>query len=317
MRGVEYAELEAFLAVAREGSFRHAAEALAVSASAISHTIRALEERLALRLFHRTTRSLRLTDEGSALRERIAPAFDTIAASVALARQSAQRPSGTVKLTVPRAAARMILEPRLPAFLLDYPDIRVEVDVNDRVVDSVAEGFDAGIRLGEMVSGEMQSLAVSQPLRGIFVAAPVYLGKHGVPRTPEQVRDHTWLNIQAPSSGRAWPWEFKRGAEHLALSQPGPLASNDLGLLIAAAVAGCGIACVTEGMVDEEVRSGRLVTVLEEWCESYPGWYLYYPKGRIVAPALRLLCEHLVKGSGAGLARRDVNRIRSGKRSSS
>lgn len=299
MRGVEYAELEAFLVVAREGSFRRAAEALVVSPSSISHTIRALEERLDLRLFHRTTRSLRLTAEGDALRARLAPAFDAIAASVEAARHSAQRPSGTVKLTVPRAAARMVLEPRLPAFLLRYPAIRVEVEVNDRLVDSVAEGFDAGIRLGEMVAGDMVSLAVSPPLRGIYVASPAYLALHGTPRTPEQLRTHTWLNVQASGNGRVWPWEFERGNEKITLSQPGPLVSTDLGLLIAAAVAGCGVACVTSGTVDEELRAGRLVTLLDEWCEPYPGWYLYYPKGRIMAPALRLLSEHLAKGPGA------------------
>lgn len=296
MRGIEYAELEAFLAVAREGSFRAAAEALVVSPSAISHTIRTLEERLGVRLFHRTTRSLSLTGEGASLRARIAPAFDTIAQSVLDASRGAERPSGTVRLTAPRIAARMVLEPALPAFLLRYPEIRVEVDVDDRLVDSVAEGFDAGIRLGDVVGADMECRAISSPLRGLFVAAPDYLARHGTPATPEALHTHAWLNIRL-SNGRLMPWEFERGGERSTASRPGPLASNDLQLLIAAALAGCGIACVTRGTVDEELRSGRLVTVLDAWSEPYPGWFLYYPKGRLLAPALRLLRDHLAEAS--------------------
>lgn len=292
MRGVEYAELEAFLTVARQGSFRRAAEELIVSPSAISHTIRSLEERLGIRLFHRTTRSLSLTADGATLRERITPAFETIAYSMTEASRAARTPSGIVRLTAPRMASQMILARLLPAFLLRYPEIRVEVDVNDRLIDSVAEGFDAGIRLGEALRSDMESLAISPPLTGVLVASPAYFARHPIPRSPEDLHDHRWLNIRM-SGGRLMPWEFQRGQTRVALSEAGQLASNDSDLLIAAALEGCGIACITAGVVDRHILSGQLVPVLEDWSEFYLGWHIYYPKGQLLAPALRLLCNYL------------------------
>lgn len=292
MRGAEYAELEAFLTVARLGSFRRAAAELAISPSAISHTIRALEDRLRVRLFHRTTRSLSVTDEGAKLRERIAPAFATIAFSVAEVTRQAHTPSGTVRLTVPRVASQMILAPRLPSFLLRYPDISVEVDVNEHLVDSVAEGFDAGIRLGEALRSDMESLAISPPLRGLLVASPDYLARHSRPETPADLQDHRWLNFRL-AAGKALPWDFRRDDQSLVLSKAGALSSNDADLLIAAALKGCGIACVTEGTIDHHLRSGRLVAVLDDWSEPFPGWHIYYPRGRLLSPPLRLLADHL------------------------
>lgn len=292
MRGVQYAELEAFLAVAREGSFRQAAETLIVSPSAISHTIRALEERLGVRLFHRTTRSVSLTEEGTSLLNQIAPAFETIACSVAQIARQARTPTGIVRLTTPKVASQMILAPHLPSFLRRYPEIRVEVDINDHLIDSVAEGFDAGIRLGEALRSDMESLPVSPPLRGIVVASPDYLARYPKPHTPADLRSHKLLNFHL-SGGRLLPWEFQRGDENMVLSEVGPLSSNDSDLLIEAAVEGCGIACITEGTIEHHLRSARLVTLLEEWSQPYPGWHIYYPKGRLLPAALRLLCEHL------------------------
>ncbi|MCM5557592.1 LysR family transcriptional regulator [Pleomorphomonas sp. JP5] len=303
MRGVEYAELATFLAVARLHSFRRAAEELLVSPSAVSHTIRALEERLGSRLFHRTTRSLSLTEEGARLAERIAPAFATIAFSVAEMARQAGTLSGTVRLTVPRVASQMVLAPRLPSFLRRYPDICVEVDINDQLIDSVAEGFDAGIRLGEALRSDMESVAISPPLRGLFIASPEYLERHGRPTEPEDLQGHRWLNFRL-GAGRVLPWELRRGEagvdRSVDMSKAGPLATNDADLLIAAALDGCGIACVTEGTVEPYLRSGRLVTLLEAWTQPYPGWHIYYPKGRLLSPALRLLCQHLGEGAPQG-----------------
>lgn len=292
MRGVQYAELVAFLAVAQKGSFRQAAEELVVSPSAISHTIRALEERLGVRLFHRTTRSLSLTEAGSQLRQQLAPAFETIAHSVAEVSKQARTPTGSVRLTTPRVASQMILVPHLPAFLQRYPEIRVEVDINDQLIDSVAEGFDAGIRLGEALRSDMESLPISPPLRGICVASPDYLSRHAKPQIPADLHRHRLLNFRL-SGGRLLPWEFQRGDENRVLSEVGPLLSNDADLLIAAAVAGCGIACITEGTLGPYLSSGQLVSVLEEWSEPYPGWHIYYPRGRVLPSALKLLCSHL------------------------
>lgn len=296
MRGAEYAELEAFLAVADEGSFRSAAGRLAVSPSAISHTIRALEDRLGVRLFHRTTRSLALTEEGGRLRERIRPAFDTIAHSVAEAKRQSQTPSGTIRLTVPRVASQMVLAPHLPSFLRQYPDIRIEVDVSDALIDSVAEGFDAGIRLGESVRGDMESVAISPALKGTLVAAPDYLAEYGTPRAPVDLNHHRWLNFRL-AGGRVLPWEFERDGSVTTMSEIGPLSSNDADLLIEAALEGCGIVCVTEGTIAHHLRAGRLVAVLEDWSEPFPGWHLYYPRARLLAPAMQLLRKHLSKGA--------------------
>ena len=292
MRGVQYAELEAFLAVAQKGSFRQAAEELVVSPSAISHTIRSLEERLGVRLFHRTTRSVSLTEEGNHLRNQIAPAFETIAYSVAEVTKQARTPTGTVKLTTPRVASQMVLARHLPSFLKRYPEIRVEVDINDQLIDSVAEGFDAGIRLGEALRSDMKSLPISPPLRGIFVASPDYLSRYTKPQSPTDFHNHRLLNFRL-SGGRLLPWEFQRGDENMILSEVGPLFTNDADLLIEAAVEGCGIACVTEGTIEHHLQSGSLVSLLEEWSEPYPGWHIYYPKGVLLPTALKLLCSHL------------------------
>ncbi|WP_370677069.1 LysR family transcriptional regulator [Pleomorphomonas sp. PLEO] len=268
---------------------------MTISPSAISHTIRALEERLGTRLFHRTTRSLSMTDDGAKLRDRIAPAFATIAFSMAEVAKEAGTLSGTVRLTVPRVASQMILAPHLPSFLRRYPEICVEVDINDQLIDSVAEGFDAGIRLGEALRSDMESLPISPPLRGLLVASPGYLSRHERPREPADLHGHQWLNFRL-GSGRVLPWDFRRGNASTVLSKTGVLSTNDADLLIAAALEGCGIACVTEGTVEAYLRSGQLVMVLEDWSQPYPGWYVYFPKGRLLSPALRLLCRHLSEG---------------------
>ena len=301
MRGSDFHQLEAFLAVAETGSFRRAAEAMGVSPSAISHTIRLLEERTGTRLFHRTTRSVALTEAGTLLRNSIAPAFQAISASMAQMASRSNRLTGTIRITAPRAACDAVLAPFLPGFLLRHPGIRVEVDANDRLVDAVAEGFDAGIRPGHSLRGDMESHAVSPLLRGIHAAAPAYLDRHGHPSIPRDLLDHRWLNLRLSSDGRLMPWEFERGGDHVELSLPGPLASNDLGLLVGAAIAGCGIVRVPEGTIDAELADGRLVQILADWTVASPGWFVYHPKGRVVPPALKRFIDEL-RDAAAGRA---------------
>ena len=301
MRGSDFHQLEAFLAVAETGSFRRAAEAMGVSPSAISHTIRLLEERTGTRLFHRTTRSVALTEAGTLLRNSIAPAFQAISASMAQMASRSNRLTGTIRITAPRAACDAVLAPFLPGFLLRHSGIRVEVDANDRLVDAVAEGFDAGIRPGHSLRGDMESHAVSPLLRGIHAAAPAYLDRYGHPSTPGDLLDHRWLNLRLSSDGRLMPWEFERGGDHVELSLPGPLASNDLSLLVGAAIAGCGIVWVPEGMIDAELADGRLVQILADCTVASPGWFVYYPKGRVVPPALKRFIDEL-RDAAAGRA---------------
>ena len=293
MRGVEYAELVAFLLVARERSFRRAADALTVSPSAVSHTLRALEDRLGAKLLNRTTRSVSLTDAGQRLVERIGPAFADIEGAVQEIATGAGKPAGILRLTVPRVAAQMVLAPILGRFLSDYPDIRLEITVDDMLVDSVAQGFDAGIRLDESVRRDMASVPIGGDLRGIVVGTPAYLADAGVPEAPDALQAHRWLNYRQPFSGRLLPWEFSRDGDDMVMSLDGPLATNDADLLIAAALDGAGLAYITEATISDHLASGRLVSVLDDWCPRFPGWALYYPRNRHMAPALRALVDFL------------------------
>lgn len=293
MRGTEFAELIVFLAVARERSFRRAADALALSPSAISHTLRALEDRLQAKLLNRTTRSVSLTEAGQTLEQRLAPAFADIRGAVQAITAGADKPAGTLRLTVPRVAAQMVLAPVLGRFLRAYPDIRLDISVDDGLVDSVAKGFDAGVRLAEQVRRDMKAVPISGPLRGVIVGSPVYLETAGVPSSPDDLHSFRWLNHRLPFSGRLLPWEFACGENETAILLEGPLASNDPDLLIAAALDGAGLAYITEATIAEHLAAGRLVRVLDDHCREFAGWQLYYPGDRHMAPALRALIDFL------------------------
>lgn len=293
MRGIEYAELVAFLAVARHRSFRKAADALLLSPSAISHTLRALEDRLGAKLLNRTTRSVSLTDAGRRLEERLVPAFADIQDAVQAVAASTDNPIGALRLTVPRVAAQMVLLPILGRFLRDFPGIRLEIMVDDALVDSVAEGFDAGIRLGERVGREMESVPISGALRGVVVGSPAYLAVAGAPPTPDALSQHRWLNYRQPFSGRLMPWEFSRDGKKVMLSQDGPLATNDPDLLIAAALDGAGLAYITEATITAHLDAGRLVRLFDDWCPRFSGWTLYYPRNRHMTPPLRTFIRFL------------------------
>ncbi|MDV6330477.1 LysR family transcriptional regulator [Asticcacaulis sp. 201] len=289
MRGMQYAELETFLAVAQGRSFRRAADKLALSPSAVSHTLRALEDRLGTKLLHRTTRSVSLTDAGLRLQQRLQPAFAEITGAMDEINEGAEKPTGTVRLTVPRVAAQMVLAPVVGRFLSTYPDIQLNITVDDGLVDSVADGFDAGIRLADQVRRDMETVPICGPMRGVVVGSPAYLKAAGVPVSPDDLHRFCLLNYRLPTSGRLLPWEFSAGDRAVTISQEGPLASNDPDLLIAAALDGAGLAYVTEATILTHLAAGQLVRVLEDWCPSFEGWHLYYPKNRRIAPALKAL----------------------------
>ncbi|MET0385477.1 MAG: LysR family transcriptional regulator [Polyangiales bacterium] len=293
MHGTEYAELHAFVAVARERSFRRAATQLKLSPSALSHALRALEARLGAKLLNRTTRSVSLTEAGDALLRRIEPAFGEISGAVQAVKTLVGRPSGAIKLSVPRLAAHVVLAPRLGAFTRAHPGIQLEASVHDVAVDIVAKGFDAGIRLKERVQRDMVAVRVSDDLRAVLVASPKYLSLRPMPSSPRDLSQHRCINFREHHSGALARWQLERDGETLELLIDGPLTVDDHDLLITAALDGVGLACVTEISVQQHLTEGRLVRVLNDWCKSFPGFYLYFPKSRHVTPALRAFVDFI------------------------
>lgn len=285
-------DLAAFAAVARTRSFTRAAAELGLSPSALSHAMRGLEERLGVQLLARTTRSVAPTAAGERLLRSLEPALAEVANGLAALADWRGAPSGIVRLTTFAYAARTILAPRLPRFLLEHPDVSVEVIVDDRPVDLVADGFDAGIRLGEAVHADMVAVRVGPKLRAVVVATPEYFERHGKPETPRDVEAHVCVNFRLVGGGGLLPWGFKREDTQVNIRASGQLIVNDGTLAAAAVRAGAALGYLMEHDVAEEIADGRLVQVLDEWCPRFPGCHLYYPN-RQVTPALRVLIDAL------------------------
>ncbi len=282
--------LQAFVSVARHGSFRRAAVERGVTASAFSHVIRGLEELLDARLFHRTSRSVSLTDAGRDLLERLAPALGEVAEALVRARASGGRPSGLLRLNVPRIANALIIEPMIGRFLSTYPDIRLEVVTFDGLVDIVAEGFDAGIRRDRRLAPGMIALPVGPARRFAVVAAPSYFATRTHPLTPDELQDHRCIERRYPAGAR-YAWEFERGGEAFELEVSGPLIVDDTALMLRAALDGVGLAFVFEELVADHVATGALIRVLDDWCPVKPRFYLYHPGRRQVPPPLRAFID--------------------------
>lgn len=288
MRRGDLDDLSAFAAVARLRSFTRAAAELGLSPSALSHAMKALEERLGVRLLARTTRSVAPTPAGEQLLRSLAPALAQVTEGLASLADWRGAPSGTVRLTTFGYAARTILAPRLPQFLLDHPDVSVEVIVDDRLTDLVAGGFDAGIRLEETVEKDMVAVPVGPDLRTVVVGTPAYFRRHAPPQTPDDLTRHRCVNYRLLGGGGLLPWEFEGAGREVRLKVAGQLIVNDEVLAAAAVRAGAGLGYMMEHDVAEEIADGRLVQVLAPWCPTYPGCRLYYPDRR-VTPALRAL----------------------------
>lgn len=293
MRGAELNELIAFAAVSEERSFRRAAARLGYMPSTVSHAVRDLEQRLGVRLLNRTTRSVSPTEAGGKLFAALAPALNVISAAVVNLGDSLGRPSGTVRLSVPRVAAVMALAPAYARIAKKYPEVTLEVSVNDGFVDIVAGRFDAGIRLGESLGRDMIAVPVTHPMRTAVVGAPEYFASHSPPESPRDLLHHQCIGYRQIASGALYRWEFERNQEILALAVSGPLVLDDVDLIVRAALEGVGLAHVIESMVIEQLRSGRLVRVLEDWCPPFPGFFLYYPSRRHVSGALRAVIDEL------------------------
>lgn len=285
MDDLDLRDLSAFAAVARHRNFRRAALEQRVSVSTLSERVRALEERLGLRLLNRTTRSVAPTEAGQRLLDRLAPALREVVEAVAQVRGAADDPSGRLRINAPPPAAQLVLAPLVAGFLERYPRVTLEVVTDSALIDIVADGFDAGVRYEEHLAQDMIAVPLGPPERYVVVASPALLAVHGVPRTPEDLRDRPCITTRF-RSGRQLPWEFEKDGQTLRIQPEARLSSTLSALLIQAAIDGAGFFLAFEGHVREAVAEGRLVTVLDDWCPPFPGPFLYYPSRRQPPPAL-------------------------------
>jgi len=286
-------ELLYFLAIARERSFTKAAAKLGLSQSALSHTIRDLEERLGVRLLTRTTRSVAPTQAGERLLRNLAPHFDEIEAELASLSDLREKPSGTIRITATDYAADTILWPKLMKLLRAYPDIKVEIIVDYGLTDIVAQRYDAGVRAGEQVAKDMIAVRIGPDMRMAVVGAPSYFRKRTEPKRPQDLIGHNCINLRLTTHGGLYAWEFEKGDRELKVRVEGQLAFNGTLQMLNAALAGFGLAYVPEDLAQPHVAKGRLKRVLEDWCQPYSGYHLYYPSRRQATPAFALLVKTL------------------------
>jgi len=301
MEREDWGSLAAFAVVAEERSFTRASARLGVSPSALSHTIRRLEEKLRVQLLARSTRSVSTTQAGERLLARLNPAINEISTAVAELGAISGRPSGHIRISAPGEAARRVIAPALPKFVRHYPDIVVEVLIEQAFTNIVERRLDAGIRLGESVEKDVVAVPVSGPLRMAVIASPAYVARHGIPRTPRDLRSHRCINLRLPAAGTIYKWEFERGAEKMEIAVDGPLIFDAGGMMVDAALAGLGIGYVLEDRAREHFKAGKLVRLLQDWCPPFPGFHLYYPGRRQLSPALGAFIEAIrVRAPGKG-----------------
>jgi DNA-binding transcriptional LysR family regulator len=285
-------DLRAFIAVARERSFTRAALELGVSQSALSHTIRGLEERLGLRLLTRTTRSVSPSEAGERLLSAVGPRFVEIDAAVADLSELRQKPAGTIRITATEYAADSVLWPKLPKFLREYPDVKIEIVVDYGLSDIAAERYDAGVRWGEHIAKDMIAVRIGPDMRMAVVGAPSYFAKRSPPTTPQDLTEHNCINLRLPIHG-LYPWDLEKGKRKLNVRVDGQLIFNSTYRMIKAALAGLGLAYVPEGLARPHLAKGHLKEVLADWCPKSSGYHLYYASRRQVTPAFALLVEAL------------------------
>lgn len=294
--------LRAFLCVAEKRSFRGAAAELGVTPSAVSQIVRALEERVGVRLLQRTTRNVGLTEAGEHFIAQLKPAFQAVDVAFESLTAMTGRPSGLLRLTMLRTGYADVIKPKLARFLAAYPDIRLDICLEESLSNIVAEGFDAGIRLGHSLDREMIAVRVSPDQRLVVVGSPSYFAQHGKPAHPRDLQDHECIGLRM-SSGAIARWSFVDNGKDLELAVNGRVVTNDGSVLVDAAVEGVGVACVFEDMVSALVAEKRLVRVLDKYCPQIPGYFLYYPSRLNLAPKLKALVEFLKNGEGRRRAR--------------
>ena len=284
--------LAAFAAVARHRSFRKAGAELTLSTSAVSYAIRALEERLGVGLFHRTTRRVAVTEAGQRLLDRLQPALNQVSDALEEMNHFRAAPAGLLRINAARAAVPTQLGPRLTRFLHAHPDVRLELTENDGLVDIVSEGFDAGVRLHEFVPEDMVAVPLGRPLRGMIVASPAYLERHPAPQHPRDLLQHECIRFRF-ASGHLYKWQFDRDGQSLELDVQGRLTLSEQTTIIRAVLDGFGLAYVLEDAARPWLDAGQMQAVLEEWSEPFPGFVLYYPRQRQMSSALRAFVDML------------------------
>ena len=279
-------DLAAFAVVAEQGSFTRAAAELGMSQSALSHAMKALEERLGVRLLSRTTRSVSTTEAGETLLRSVRPALEEIASGVDAVGASRGKPSGTVRITATKHAATSVLMPVLPGFFRTHPGIQVDLIIDDNLTDIVANRIDAGIRFGDIVEKDMIAIRIGPDIRMAVVGAPSYFADHPVPRTPRELSGHRCMNYRHVRSGGLYAWDFEDKGRPFQVRVDGPLMFNNADLIRDAALSGHGLAYVYNDEVAADIKAGRLTRILEKWCPTFPGYYLYHPSRRQTPPAL-------------------------------
>jgi DNA-binding transcriptional LysR family regulator len=293
MQRGNFNDLLAFLAVGQERSFTRAAAKLGVSQSALSHTIRGLEEQLGLRLLTRTTRSVSPTEAGERLLHTIGPRFEEIEIELAVLSEFREKPAGTIRITATDYAVETILWPKLTRFLGRYPDVKVEIIIDYGLTDIVAERFDAGIRSGEQVAKDMIAVRIGPDMRSAVVGAPSYFEGRSEPKRPQELIGHNCINLRLPTRGGLYAWEFEKDGREVKVHVEGQLVFNVTFQMLNAALAGFGLAYVPEDVAQPHLAKGRLRRVLDDWCPPYSGYHLYYPSRRQTTPAFALLLEAL------------------------
>lgn len=297
MTSENFNDLAAFVAVAEKRSFTKAAAGLGISPSALSQTIRALEERLGVRLLIRTTRSVSTTEAGERLLATLAPRFADIRDELTALGTLRTKPGGLVRITSSEYAADTILWPRLAPVLRQYPDIKLELFIDHGFTNIAAERFDAGVRLGESLEKDMIAIRISEDARLVAVATPGYFKKHPAPKTPQDLVRHTCINLRLATQGGRYPWEFEKKSRPLRLRVEGQLIFNTMRPILTAALEGFGIAFVPEDSVRLHVARGKLVQVLDDWCQPVAGFHLYYPSRRQTSPAFKIIVDALRQSS--------------------
>ena len=286
-------DLLTFIAVARERSFTKAAAKLGVSQSALSHTIRALETRLGLRLLTRTTRSVSPTEAGERLLQTVGPHFKEIEAGLVALSELRDKPAGTIRITATAYATTTLILPKLAKFLAGYPDIKVEITTDNALTDIAAQRYDAGVRAGEQVEKDMIAVRIGPDLRMAVVAAPAYFAKRSQPKTPQDLTDHNCINLRLATRGGLYAWEFKKDGREMKVRVDGQLVLTAPAEMLYAALTGSGVAFVPEDLAQPHIKAGRLTRVLEDWCPAYPGYHLYYASRRQPSAAFALLVKAL------------------------
>ncbi|HEY4183243.1 MAG TPA: LysR family transcriptional regulator [Kofleriaceae bacterium] len=286
-------DLQTFVAVARERSFTKAAAKLGISQSALSHAVSRFEQRIGIRLLTRTTRSVAPTQAGEKLLRTAGPRFDEIEAELASLTELRSKPAGTIRITCGRHAAKTVLIPKLGTLLPEYPDLGVDLTIDQGLTDIVARRFDAGVRLGEQVARGMIAVPISPDMRMAAVASPAYFQKHRPPLTPQELSHHTCINLWMQTAGTLYAWEFEKRKRAVRVRVEGQLTVSSTEEAVIGALAGLGIALVLEDLALDHLKSGRLVRVLEDWTPPFPGYHLYYTTRRQASAAFSLVVDAL------------------------